>query len=226
MQNKKLMLTALAVLMATVISGCDESNSLSSSNNNSTSNVIINEVTEAIWRENLTIENNNFTMKCETTNDGVKSEEHTYVTNDKIMMEAKTTGNANVTMLFVKSDTGCYQYTLQSSGEWKKDNYPEEAFSTNMVNLCVFTTFKDEYSKFQYISSSKYYELDSYTFETGEGENKVHSDFSNIKIGFEDGKLNFVGFSLTVVYSFATTSGTYTIDNFGSTTIDMPTNIK
>ena len=60
MQNKKLMLTALAVLMATVISGCDESNSLSSSNNNSTSNVIINEVTEAIWKENLTIENNAF----------------------------------------------------------------------------------------------------------------------------------------------------------------------
>ena len=51
MQNKKLMLTALAVLMATVISGCDESNSLSSSNNNSTSNVIINEVTEAIWKK-------------------------------------------------------------------------------------------------------------------------------------------------------------------------------
>lgn len=64
MQNKRLMLTALAVLMATVISSCDESNSLPSSNNNSTSNVIINEVTEAIWKENLTIENNNFTMKC------------------------------------------------------------------------------------------------------------------------------------------------------------------
>ena len=176
--------------------------------------------------ERKSIENNNFTMKCETTNDGVKSDEHTYVTNDKIMMEAKTTGNADVTILFVKSDTGCYQYTLQSNGEWKKDNYPEEAFSANMVNLCVFTTFKDEYSNFQYISSSKYYELDSYTFETGEGENKVHSDFSNIKIGFEDGKLNFVGFSVTVVFLFVTTSGTYTIDNFGSTTIDMPTNIK
>ena len=95
-----------------------------------------------------------------------------------------------------------------------------------MMSLCVFTTFKDEYSKFEYNSSSKYYELDSYTYESGEGESKVHLDFSNIKIGFEDDKLNFVGFSITIVYSFATMSGTYTIDNFGSTTIDMPTNIK
>ena len=112
MKNKKLMLTALAVLMATVISGCDENDSLSSSNNNSASNILTNEVTETIWKENLTTKNNNFTMKYETTNDGVKSDEHTYVTNDKIMMEVKTTGNADVTTLFVKSDTGCYQYTL------------------------------------------------------------------------------------------------------------------
>lgn len=62
--KQKTYVNCLAVLMATVISSCDESNSLPSSNNNSTSNVIINEVTEAIWKENLTIENNNFTMKC------------------------------------------------------------------------------------------------------------------------------------------------------------------
>ena len=62
MKNKKLMLTALAVLMATVISGCD-SNSLSTSAN---SNAMVN---EKEWKEILS-STTNYTMEMSLlTND-------------------------------------------------------------------------------------------------------------------------------------------------------------
>lgn len=210
MKNKKLMLTALAVLMATVISSCD-SNSLSTSAN---SNAMAN---EKEWKEILS-STTNYTMEMSLlTNDSFVYINTIYFSDDKV----KIVSVDNSVLYTIKCDNNSAKdYTLNDNGEWIQNGTISVSFDVYVAHQFHFIPFfKDEYSQFNFNESTNTYELDEFSYTFNESNEKI--DFSNINIGFENGKLIKCDYIATV-QSFTLETMCASISHIGTTDFELP----
>ena len=194
MKNKKLMLTALAVLMATVISSCDN-NSLSTSAN---SNAMVN---EKEWKEILS-STTNYTMEMSLLrNDSFVYINTIYFSDDKV----KIVSVDNSVLYTIKCDNNSAKdYTLNDNGEWIQNGTISVSFDVYVAHQFHFIPFfKDEYSQFNFNESNE----------------KI--DFSNINIGFENGKLIKCDYIVTV-QSFTLETVRASISHIGTTDFELP----
>mgnify|MGYP004645765103 FL=1 len=189
--------------------------------------IISYQVSETEWKEilNTTVnysyeETITATFKEETNTSQIK----VYLTENAVFADAVN----DYKDIAVKENDKYYYYSfIYGRDGWTKQELTEEDYNSGRkVYAESLTYYLNEYSKFTYNTETKKYTLDTLDVSSiaSNGSADVSAIFSNISIGFEDGKITSLTCTLTTSRpsSFYSSTAQIVYKNFGTTTIEIP----
>ena len=176
------------------------------------------QVNETKWKEIL---NNtfNYTLEEAVTQGSNSMQQNIYFTENGVLMDYVGSDKGIAT----KENDKYYLYSL-TYGEtnWTKEEITEDRYNDYYNNS--FSVFVNEYSKFTYNLETKKYTLASLDIsDTASSSSSYTTLLTNISIGFEDGKLSSLNFTMTMTSISYSASAQLVYKNFGTTTIEIPT---
>ncbi len=175
------------------------------------------QVNETKWKEIL---NNtfNYTLEEAVTQGSNSMQQNIYFTENGVLMDYVGSDKGIAT----KENDKYYLYSL-TYGEtnWTKEQITEDRYNDYYNNS--FSVFVNEYSKFTYNLETKKYTLASLDIsDTASNSSSYTTLLTNISIGFEDGKLSSLNFTMTMTSPSYSASAQLVYKNFGTTTIEIP----
>lgn len=177
------------------------------------------QVNETKWKEIL---NNtlNYTLEETIPQGNTSMLQNIYFTENGVLIDL-----ADYKDLLSKENDKYYHYRLVScETEWSKEEITEKDYNNYWENS--LSVFVNEYSKFTYETKTKKYTLSSLDVSDIASSSSGHTTLlQNISIGFEDGKLSSLNYTMTMNNSGYNALAQLVYKDFGTTTITIPINI-